>query len=296
MTLKDAEKTMKQINGKHLEEIYIPSLGRTVLFKPLSTADAKTLTRISFDGEFDVKVEMLKLALFNTLCTEDLSKVEIKDDNGVVYPPLSSDTLTEADYLSFLCGIRKLLDSDISFTFTCQDEECKEKWEHTIKIEQLFEEEFKNFKRQTVFFEKEDEQTHNIWKFELTNFNMVDYFMFRYMINKIREKDPTSPEVIFEGKYVRPILYIKNIWLNDEKIDDWNEAVIPDKLEFYNKISPNITLNAKGSSNEETLFDFIKKTFVEQTIEKKIIEYKVKCPKCGREYGRVLDLENFFIF
>lgn len=295
MTLKDAEKTMNQINGKHLEQIYVPSLQRNLFFKPLSTADAKTLTRISFDGAFDVKVEILKLALFDTLCTEDLSKVEIKDEEGHVYPPLNSNTLTMVDYLSFLCGIRQLLDSDVSFTFTCQNEECKTRWDHTIKVDQVFEEEIKNFKRQTAIFEKEDEQTHNIWKFELTNFNMVDYFMFRYMINKIKEKDPTSPEVVFEGKYVRPILYIKNIWLNDELIEDWNKLVIPDKLEFYNKIAPNVTINSRKENNE-CLFDFVQKTFTEEAIEKKMIEYKVKCPNCGREYGRVFDIENFFIF
>lgn len=295
MNLKEAEKVMNQINGKHLDQIYIPSLGRNVFFKPLSTADAKALTRISFDGSFDIKVQMLKLSLFNTLCTEDLSKIEIKDEEGRIYPPLTSDNLTVVDYLSFLCGIRQLLDSDISFTFTCQNEECKTRWDHTVKIDQIFKDQIQNFKRKTTFFEKEDEKTGNIWKFELTNFNMVDYFMFRYMINKIKEKDPASPEVIYEGKYVRPILYIKNIWLNDDLIEDWNKQVIPDKLEFYNKISPNITINSKGTK-EENLYDFIQKNFLEQKIQKKMIEYKVKCPNCKREYGRVFDLENFFTF
>lgn len=86
---------------------------------------------------------------------------------------------------------------------------------------------------------------------------MEDYFYFRYMINKIKEKDPTSPEVIYEGKYVRPILYIKNIWINDEKIDNWEETLLPDKLDFYNKISPNITINST-KENGKTIYDFIK--------------------------------------
>lgn len=294
MTLEDAKKTMNQINGKHLEQIYIPSLGRTVFFKPLTTADAKSLTRISFDGSFDVNVEMLKLSLFDALCTEDLSKIEIKDENGVVYPSLESKTLTEVDYLSFLCGIRQLLDSDVSYSLTCQNKECKQIWKHVVKVQEIFKDQIKNFKRQTAFFEKEDEKTGNIWKFELTNFNMVDYFYFRYMINAIKEKDPNSPEVINEGKYVRPILYIKNIWLNDEKIDDWNNIVLPDKLEFYNQIAPSVTINSR--EKEENLYEFIQKTFIEQTIEKKMLNYTVKCPKCGREYGGVFQLENFFIF
>ena len=295
MTLKDAAKAMKQSNGNHLDKIYIPSLKRDVYFKPLSTADAKTLTRLSFIDELDPNVQMMKLSLFDTLCTEDLSKVEVKDEEGHVYPPLIANNLTEVDYLAFLCGIRQLLDVNVSYTFTCRNEECKEKWEHTLKIDQLFKDQIDNFKRKTVIFEKDDQKTGNIWKFELTNFNMVDWFYFRYMINKIKEKDPNSPEVINEGKFVRPILYIKNIWLNDELIEDWNSQLITDKLEFYNQISPSITFNSKNGK-EKTLFDKIQEEFVEQKIEQKMYNYRVKCPKCGREYGGVFTLENFFIF
>ena len=295
MTLEEAKKTLQSSNGNHLDKIYIPSLGRDVYFKPISTADAKTLTRSSFTGEYDVSVQMLKLALFDLLCTEDLSKIEIKDDKGNVYPPLSAKTLTELDYLSFLCGIRQLLDTQVSYTLTCRAKECKAKWEHTVKIDELFKEEIEKFKRSTHIFEKDDPQTGLIYKFELTDFNMEDYFYFRYMINKIKEKDPTSPEVFYEGKYVRPILYIKNIWINDELIEDWSTSVLPDKLDFYNKISPNVTINNAKSTNK-TVYDFIQQNFIEEQCEKKMFEYKVKCPKCGREYGGLFELENFFIF
>lgn len=294
MTLEDAKKTMNQINGKHLEEIYIPSLGRDVLFKPLTTADAKSLTRTSFDGSFNINIQMLKLSLFDVLCTEDLSKVQIKDDKDNVYPTLNSKTLTEPDYIAFLCGIRQILDNDVSYNLNCQNPECKHKWKHTVQVDEIFKDQLRKFKRQTLFFEKEDSRTGNIWKFELTDFNMVDWFFFRYMINTIKEKDPTSPEVINEGKFVRPILYIKNIWLNDEPIDNWSEITLPDKLEFYNNIAPSITINEKDDT--DTLYKFIQKNFIEEIMEKKMLEYTVKCPGCGREYGGVFQLENFFTF
>lgn len=83
----------------------------------------------------------------------------------------------------------------------------------------------------------------NIWKFELTNFAMSDYLYFRYFMKKLEDADDTSPEVAFESKYVKPILYVKNIWLNDELIEDWPSLTIPDKLLFWNKIPPDITIN-----------------------------------------------------
>lgn len=297
MTIKDALKTMNQSNGNHLDKIYIPSLGRDVFFKPLSTADAKTLTRISFLDQFDVNTEVIKLALFDKLCTEidSLSKTELVDEEGHKYPPLTSETLTEPDYLAFLCGIRQLLETDVSFNFTCQNKECNHKWDYTIKVDQIFGDLLKNFKRKTVMFEKEDEKTGNIWKFELTDFNMIDYFYFRYTILKIKEQDPTSPEVLFEGKYVRPILYIKNIWLNDEKIEDWEKLYLHEKLKFYNQISPNITINPKGT-NTDTVFECIQKNFIEEQIEKRMYNYTIQCPECKREYKGVFEIENFFTF
>lgn len=295
MTLTDARQTMKQSNGNHLDKIYIPSLKRDVFFHPLTTADAKTLTRISFVNDFDINVEMIKLSLFDKLCTEDLSSVEITDKNGNKYPPLLSKNLTQIDYLAFLNGIRQLLDNDLIYNFTCIKKDCKHKWEYVLKAEEIFAEDIKNFERQTEFFEKEDQKTGNIWKFELTNFNMEDYFYFKYLLMKIKEKDNNSPQVLFEQKFVKPILYIKNIWLNDEKIDDWSQILIPEKLSFYNEIPPTITVLNK-TEIDETLYDFIKKTFIEQKLVQKISNLPITCPKCGFVYTDMFELDNFFTF
>lgn len=294
MNSKDALKTIEEVNGNHLDKIYMPSLKRELLFKPLTTADAKTLTRISFLEEFDINVEMIKLSLYDKLCTEQ-SKQEIIDSKGNKYPPLTSKTLTQIDYLSFLNGIRSLLDNEVSYTFTCANKECNHKWEYTLKIDQLFSEEMFNFERQTEFFEKDDPRTGHVWKFELTNFSMENYIYFRYMIEKIKEKDKENPEVTFESKFVRPILYIKNIWLNDELIEDWPELLITDKLNFYNKISPNITINTKGTKNK-TLYDFIRETFIEQKIQDKIQNLTVECPNCHNKYDGMFNFDDFFMF
>ena len=110
MKIKDAVKILSEPTGQHLEQIYVPSLGRNVLFKPLTTADVKTLTRMSITDDFDINIEGLKLGLFDKLCTEDLSNTEVKTEDGkILYPAISSSTITQIDYLSFLIGIRQML-------------------------------------------------------------------------------------------------------------------------------------------------------------------------------------------
>lgn len=85
MKLKDAEKILNESKGKHIDKIYIPSLGRDVMFSPLTTADVKTLTRMSFLDVFDLNVEGLKLGLFDKLCQEDLTDTAVTDETRNCY-------------------------------------------------------------------------------------------------------------------------------------------------------------------------------------------------------------------
>lgn len=244
MKITDAEKILKQANGKHIDKIYIPSLGREVMFTPLTTADVKTLTRMNFLDKFDLNIEGLKLGLFDKLCSEDLNDTTVYDENNdIIFPAINSQTITQIDYLSFLIGIRQLLNNDLSYTFTCHKNNCGTQFTHTIKLDEEFHNLIYEFKRQREFFEKVDEKTGNIWKFELTNFTMAEYLYFRYFMKRLNESDENSPEVAFESKFVKPILYVRNIWLNNELIEDWPMLTIPDKLMFFNKIPPDITIN-----------------------------------------------------
>ena len=80
MKIADAVKILNEPTGSHIDNIYIPSVGREVMFKPLTTADVKTLTRLNFLTTFDLNIEGLKLGLFDKLCAEDLSDTAIKND------------------------------------------------------------------------------------------------------------------------------------------------------------------------------------------------------------------------
>lgn len=241
---------------------------------------------MNFIQDFDLNVEGLKLGLFDKLCTEDLSNTAVKDENeNVLYPAISAKTITQLDYLSFLIGIRRMLSNDITYTFTCHKDGCGNQFEYTIKLDEEFSDLIYNFKRQTELVERIDDKTSNIYKFELTNFSMNDYLYFRYFMERLEEIDKESPEVTFEQKFVRPVLYIKNIWLNDELIEDWPQLTIPDKLAFWNKLPPDITINSrknnkKREKNETDLYNFIKDTFAEEKLQDHIDNMTVTCPKC----------------
>lgn len=140
----------------------------------------------------------------------------------------------------------------------------------------------------------------NIYKFELTNFTMNDYLYYKYFMQKLEEVDQESPEVTFEDKFVKPILYIKNIWLNDEIIEDWPDLTIPDKLAFWNKLPPALTINHmrknKKEENDITIYKYVMDNFPEEQVYKHVSDMTVTCPKCGAVYGGAFSFDSFFTF
>lgn len=281
MDIATVSKMLDDTNGMHLEKIYIPSLQEYSYFYPLTTAHVKTLTRINFIDKFDLSIEMLKLSLFDKLSAETLS------DRGI-----TSNTITIFDYLSFLIGIRQLLKNDITFSFRCK--QCQNQFQKTIDLSQQFDKDIQAFRPQHEEFVKIDEQTNNIWKFELTNYSMSSYLYYKFVLEQLAEKTKNNPDVMNQQRFMKPILYIKNIYLNDEIISDWPTVSFPHKLALYNKISPNITINE--TSTNVSLYGFIHKTFAEQKFEQRIKDMTVTCESCGKIYRGVYQIDNFFTF
>ena len=156
MKLKDLEIWLQQESGQHTTNIFIPSIQRDIPFRPITTADVKTLSRIGLLNSFDINNEMVKLSLFNKL------SVESKESSGI-----DADSILPIDFLSFLIGIRKLLNNELAYSFTCK--ECNKKFEHKIDLEELFNPYIFGFKKQTLTYEKID-NNNDVWKFVLEDF------------------------------------------------------------------------------------------------------------------------------
>lgn len=281
MKLKDAMEILKKNDGNHINQVYIPSLGRKVMFSQLTTADVKTLTRNNVFDEFDLNVELLKLSLFDKLCHEDL-----KDEH------ISSHTITQLDYLSFLIGIRQLLNNTLSYTFTCR--KCDHKFKHTIDLAVQFDDDITNFKPQYETLELVDENGH-VYKFELTNFTMEEYLYYRYVMTRLQSQDSENPDVINESKFTRPILYIKRIFIDDEEIEDWTTSLFPTKLDLINRLPPQITFG-EPKDNDTNLTNFIADTFAEEILDRKIRNMEVVCPECKHAYRGIFNFDGFFTF
>ena len=285
MKFDDIKKFLNEESGQHTTNIYMPSIKRDVPFKPLTTADVKTLSRIGIFNEFDLNNELLKLSLFDKLV------IESKESCG-----LDADSLTQIDFLSFLIGIRKLMNNELSFSFTCK--KCEKKFDHTIDLETEFANYIFNFERKSSTFEKLD-NAGNIWKFELTDYTMKDYLYYRYYIDRLKDIDGNNPDILNEAAFVRPVLYIKKIYRNEEEIEDWGEQMLSNKIRILNMLPNEVILDPKTNKKfdpNSCLSNYIIDTFDEEKMFSDIEKMGVKCPNCGEEYKGMFKLDDFFMF
>lgn len=288
MKLKDLEVALKTESGQHTTNIFMPSIKRDVPFRPITTADVKTLSRIGVFNDFDLNNEMLKLSLFDKLIMES------KESCGI-----DSETILPIDFLSFLIGVRRLLNNELSYTFTCKT--CEKKFEETFDLEKRLTSFIFNYQRKICEYEKIDSHD-DVWKFVLEDFTMKEYLYYRYYIDRLSQIDSNNPDVINEATYARPILYVKSISKNGEPIEDWNEHVLSDKIKLINMLPSEVIVDSRVRKEFEepdpntSLGTFIQANFDTEKMIRAINEMKVKCPHCGQEYSGVFKFDDFFMF
>ena len=285
MKLESALKNIQEERESNTITVYMPSIHKDIKIRSLTTDDLKTLSRIGVFNEFDLNNELLKLYLFDKLLAEN------KDTC-----PLNSNNLTQLDFLSFIITLRKLLNNDLIFEFTCQ--QCNTQFQHKLDLEAEFSNFIFNYEPKILTFEKID-NSNNIWKFELKSYSMKNYLYYRYYVEKLKEIDINNPDLLNEEKFLRPVLYISKIFKNDEEIEDWNDQLLGTKIKFFNTLPAELIINPVGEDeSNEYLSQFIKNNFEEEKFIKAIDDIKIKCtnPECGESYSGLYTFDDFCSF
>lgn len=165
-----------------------------------------------------------------------------------------------------------------------------EKFSNTINLEELFDPLIKKFQRKKLIFEKIDNNNIN-WKFELISYTMKDYLYYRQYLEDIKIlNDDNYTNVLL----TKPLLYITNIYRNNEKIDDWEQTSFIDKFIFFNKLPSEIIMNVKNINSDDFLINFILNNFDEEKIESEIKNYETTCENCNEKYFNIYNFDEFF--
>ena len=272
MKIEDAVKMLQESNGSHVYEIHIPSAGKKVKFKPITTGQQKSLAKFSLDAHsFNLNYEILKLGLFD----------ELKIDKDQI----SSDKLKEIDLIAFLAGLRMYNIIDVmqitAFCFECQDKFIVDINLNNI-IDRCSKYEFDEYK----YSNSVDEIEYEIVVAEPSYKNIIELEEY---VKLMSEKLKMTPEDRIELRaFTKPAIYLSEVKINGALIDNFKHSDFTEKLKLYNSLPPKITFIEKDS-----ILNLIIDKFDLEANEKML--GNVTCPKCKKELEGVITNDSFFI-
>jgi hypothetical protein len=276
MNLESALQLLNESNGTHSYEIYIPSVGKNLMFKPITTGQQKTISKFSIGTKTDVKFnfnyEMLKLGLFDTL---------------VIGDEISSDQLTEIDIIAFFAGVRVNNISDpLEIKFTCG--KCGTTFDKAIDMEKIIER-CKNYKAAEFDFSfTVDDNKYNLGIAEPTYKNLLE--LEEYLIQMKETMDYNVDEIVELRAFTKPSVYIKTVNINGMEIDSFSSAGFVEKLTLYNSLPPKITFNGKDS-----ILNLILRDFDLEATQNMMGDVECTNEICKEKLEGVLTNDSFFI-
>ena len=238
MDFKSAQFILEKSNSDYFYDIFIPSLNKKLQFKSMTTGQRKSISKLSINSseEYDIKYEFHKLNLFDTLL---INKNEA-----------DSNSLREIDLISFLAGLRlnNVVDK-LELSITCS--KCKHSFSYIIDLEKIIEK-CKNYKVKELLHTIKDNNRKIEYEFLLSDpfyQNIIQYNA--YVQATIKDLNYRKQEVLLDELYLKPLLFINGLKINNEAIQDWNDLSFVNKIEFLNTLSPDITDNLTDKIQEE---------------------------------------------
>jgi len=269
MNVNEALEMLKEKRGSHRYSCYVPSLDKECIFKPVTVAELKSLSKIALD-ENDENFLMAATALILDLCTEELDPKK----------------LTELDRIKLILDIKQnnQFDSDI-YQITCKD--CEEIYSVELDTDSMIEKLSKAPSSKTLIFEEEG------IKYELEiNLPSVDLLckFKKYVNNTIKKLDAADAsdeerlkvEVYFVN--YSPMLFVKSIKINEQGIDGFDTLSISDRDIFLNEFPAGIFEKITNAALDEEKFQITKR-----------MRNATICPKCRTDNTYDPEVSDFFL-
>lgn len=262
MNLETAIQTLQEKMGSITYPIFVPSYKRVKQFKFMTTSNFLTVGKQSeYSGDYEYQITLL--ALIKELCAEsiDLHK------------------LTDFDRMRILLSIFYSNNEDISnLIFECSDENCKKNIKYKIDMQQII---------NGIVNPEDIEKTYNLGDLKIKIiYGAPPYIRLLSFFNNVNMKlkeattDEEKSTINEDFKTAMPILYIKQLFINDVEISLF-EATDENKKKFLELLPPFV-------------YDDLNKILQENTFDVTTeIEDLIFC-ECGEKMEVQIDLEDFF--
>lgn len=268
MNINEAINLIKENEGAHTYTCHLPTLDKTVSFRPLTVSELKSVAKISIDGE-DLYTGLT--ALMQILCINDLDMTQ----------------LSEIDKTKALLTIKvaNQLGDDV-YNLTCN--ECDANFNYDVPILNLIENNF-NEPAKSI---KLSLNANNI-KYDLTisipslKLSAMYSKFVEGVTKQISESNYTeqqSQEIMLHMIRYGNLIFVKELFINDEIIEGFDSDTPLDKRNSILDMLPGKIIQKINETIEnEPSFDLQSK-----------LTCDIICPKCKTPSKLVIDLLDFF--
>jgi hypothetical protein len=243
-----AQQLIRESQAKNTYNIFIPSLNKTVPFLPMTVAQQMTMSKYAIDDNMDDFFKVTA-ALMLELSNNAFKLTEI----------------TELDRIIILSNIH-LNNSVNRNAYKIKCVYCNAEFIHEIQLADYV----KSLESKTLENKKVSRTIGNI-KYEVE-------------LSLPSVKDVLERDELKISKEDSQLLYIKNITINDQSIENFNSVPMLQRITFLNSLSGGLV---------EDMNICIKEYF--STIISEFLIYTFTCPGCGKELKDIMSVNDFFL-
>jgi len=266
-------KLLKESNGSHVYDVWVPSMKRTVKFLPLTVGQQKTISKLAMDVsstkiEDEMTYRLQKKDVIVSLATEMLDEA----------------ALTEIDAIAISAAIRRSnVMAPLKMTMKC---DCGEEMGFVVDFDSIItkckEFNFKDVEVEKVIQDKK-------WKIILGDATFDDSISYKNLQAMYREEGAERLVIDVEKFQFMdwPAQFIKRVFVDDEEVEDIPTMSLFDKIGFFIS-APQEVWFGEGNVLDACMANFNQKYYGD------LLFQDVVCPKCKKTHKGVVSYDSFF--
>ena len=261
MKLADAQAVIKESQGSHLNELTIPSTGQKIASKPMSLGHHKTIAKMAIDN--DSTFNKFLCALLLDLTNDGINFVDI----------------TEIDKMALVFQVKQF-NSPEPLKISLECPQCATSMNVTPTMEDIIKTGIKqDFVKTMTVADITFEITIGIPSVH-DSLNYSEFCDKRF--NAFEDDEQRAKLALFVASYEMYLMFIKNIKMNDQTIEDYKTETVENRIKFLESLS-------EGLIDVQEIGQFAKEKYDEYG-------YHVKCvnKECGYEYDNLFSPDSFF--
>lgn len=286
MDIKSAINILKESQGGHSYDIYVPSLDQEISFKPLKIGQLKSLNKFASGDDNNFYTSLSSLI------------VELSDNK------IDLTKINEIDRTLILIGIKKNNTTTCEkIKITCSD--CKKDYTHDLNIENY--DDMDTLETKVSHITGTTKIENLTIKYDIGLPSVSEQIAFKdYITQRKRKRHSAETKKVKQmlymsddekNKYVEEcvaneekmitdnpgFIFIRNIFFNDDKIE-LSSVDIQNRVDLYDQLPSSI----KGEISDKIIINY------NETLSN-FLKYSVTCPHCKSVCTEEVPITSFFI-